>query len=69
MTVPQPPTVSIREAAKLLGIGASTAYAADRSDEFPAPVIKIGGRYIVPTQPLLDLLGLNELPSNEKETA
>lgn len=62
-------TVSIRQAATLMGVGNSTAYAIAREGKFPVPVIKIGGRYVVPTKPLLDLLGLDELPDLEKESA
>ncbi|MGP9760701.1 helix-turn-helix domain-containing protein [Corynebacterium sp. AOP12-C2-36] len=51
-------TYTVREAAKLLGIGASAAYAAAKADAFPVPVIKIGGRYVIPRRPLDDLLGL-----------
>ena len=61
MNIPTTPTVSLTEAAQLLGIGRSTAYAAARNDEFPVQVIKVGGRYIVPTKPLLDLLGIEEV--------
>lgn len=60
-----PPTISIRAAADVLGIGHSSAYAAARNDDFPVPVIRIGGRIVVPTKPLLDLLGLDSLPTNE----
>lgn len=60
-------TVTLREAAELIGIGSSTAYEAVRKDEFPTQVIKIGGRYVVPTKPLLDLLGLEELPPTDDE--
>lgn len=63
------PTVTLIQAAKLLGIGRSTAYAAVRSNEFPTPVIKIGGRYVIPTKPLLDLLNLEELPDSEAKVA
>lgn len=56
-------TVSIPEAAKLLGISRSSAYGAARTGNFPAPVLKINGRYVVPTKPLLDALGLDELPA------
>lgn len=63
------PTLTLVQAADLLGIGRSTAYAAVRNNDFPAPVIKIGGRYVVPTKPLLDLLGLEELPTTSKESA
>lgn len=58
-----PATVSLREAAKLLGVSNSTAYAAARNGSFPVPVLKIGGRYAVPAKPLLDALGLDELPA------
>lgn len=62
------PTITLKRAAGLLAIGVSTAYGAVRNDEFPVPVIKIGGRIVVPTKPLLDLLGLEELPA-EMEVA
>lgn len=42
----------------MLGIGRSSAYTAVREGNFPAKVIKIGGRYVVPTRPFLDVLGL-----------
>ena len=61
-----PPTITVRRAACLLGISESGAYASVRDNEFPVKVIKIRGRYVVPTKPLLDLLGLDELP---QETA
>lgn len=58
MPLPVTPTVSVGEAGKLLGIGKSTAYAAVNNGTFPVPTIKIGGRIVVPTRPLLELLGL-----------
>lgn len=57
------PTIPIPVAAKLLGISRSSAYGAARTGDFPAPVLKINGRYVVPTKPLLDVLGLDELPA------
>lgn len=56
-------TVTIKEAAKLLGVSPSSAYEAARTGKFPSPVIKISGRYVIPTRPLLDLLGIDELPA------
>ncbi|MCX7444390.1 helix-turn-helix domain-containing protein [Corynebacterium sp. P7003] len=53
------PTISVREAARLLGIGESSAYTAIRNNQFPTPVIKIGGRYVIPTAPLRQLLGVD----------
>lgn len=55
-------TLTLSEAANLLGISKSGAYNAARSNNFPTKVIQIGGRYVVPTRPLLDLLGLEALP-------
>lgn len=63
------PTVTIRRAAELLGISASGAYAAVRNNAFPTEIIQIGGRYVVPTAPLLELLGLDELPDLEGSAA
>lgn len=58
------PTIGLLEAAAILGIGRSTAYQSVSKDEFPVPVIRIGSRIVVPTKPLLDLLGLDELPED-----
>lgn len=55
-------SISLTQAAAMLGIGRSTSYMAAHDNEFPVPVIKIRGRFVVPVRPLLDLLGLDELP-------
>jgi hypothetical protein len=47
----------IETAASVLGIGRTTAYALARSDEFPAPVIRVGRRYVVSVEGLLAVLG------------
>ncbi|HCG2965964.1 helix-turn-helix domain-containing protein [Corynebacterium striatum] len=52
--------MTLREAAKIYGIGQSTAYEAARKDALPFPVLKVNSRYIVPTKPLLETLGLND---------
>ena len=62
------PTISVQVASKLLGIAQSTGYAAVNAGTFPTQVIKIGGRYVIPTKPLLDLLGLDELPAEATDT-
>jgi len=59
MTIPDSPTISIRDAAPLLGISTSTAYAAVKAGTFPVPVIHIGSRISVPTAPLRKLLGID----------
>ena len=53
-----PPTLDVTAAAKLLGIGRTTAYALARQNRLPFPVIKVGRQYRVPTSLLLQLLGL-----------
>lgn len=60
MTIPMTPTTTIRVACDLLGISLSTGYAAARAGTFPVQVIKVGGRYVVPTRPLLELLGMTD---------
>lgn len=63
-------TVSLPEAGKAIGIGESSSYAAVKNGTFPVPVIKVGGRYTVPTAPLRELLGLPPLDtSNPQEAA
>jgi excisionase family DNA binding protein len=61
-SVISPATYTVREAGRLLGLGNSSAYAAVKNGEFPVPVIKIGGRYVIPRKPLDDLLGLTDHP-------
>jgi predicted DNA-binding transcriptional regulator AlpA len=53
-----PVTVSVGTAARALGLGRSTAYELVRCDEFPCPVLHIGGSYRVPTAGLLRVLGI-----------
>ncbi|GLZ37847.1 helix-turn-helix domain-containing protein [Actinokineospora sp. NBRC 105648] len=53
-----PVTVDLMTAARTLGIGRTTAYAMARAEEFPCPLIRVGGSYRVPTAGLLRLLGL-----------
>lgn len=55
-------TVSVPTAARLLGMSESGVYKAIRLGKFPIQTIKIGGRILIPRQPLLDLLGVDTLP-------
>lgn len=52
------PTLTVEEVAGLIGIGRSSAYAAAREGALPFPVIKIGGRYVIPAKPLAVALGM-----------
>jgi excisionase family DNA binding protein len=50
-----PPTLTIPEAARLVGISRSAGYRAAAKGEIPT--IRIGRRLLVPTARLLELLG------------
>ena len=51
-------TVSIQEAALMLGVGRSTVYDAIRRGDFPLPVIRVGARCLVSRNALEQLLGI-----------
>jgi excisionase family DNA binding protein len=53
-TAPEPLTLSMPEAAHLLGIGVSTAYRLTSRGEFPIPVLRIGGIVKVSSKRLHD---------------
>lgn len=56
-----PATLTIPEAAELLGVGRNTAYLEAQTGELAGvPVIRVGRRLLIPRAPLLDLLGLPE---------
>ncbi|MFI5985626.1 helix-turn-helix domain-containing protein [Streptomyces sp. NPDC051555] len=57
-----PVAVDLRTAARALGIGRATAYKLVRQGVFPCPVLRVGGRYRIPTTPLMRLLGIEEQP-------
>ena len=52
-----PPTMSVEQAAKLLGVSRSAAYRAAASGQLPT--LAFGRRLLVPTAPLLKMLGLS----------
>jgi excisionase family DNA binding protein len=51
-----PPTISVERAGELLGVSRRAAYRAASRGEIPT--LRVGRRLLVPTQRLLDLLGL-----------
>ena len=53
-----PASLSLIEAAALLGIGRTHAYNLEAAGDFPVPVLHLGRVIRVPTAPLLELLGL-----------
>ena len=57
-----PETMRIEEAAKVLGIGRTAAYAAAKRGEIP--IIRIGGLRLVPKPALMKMLGEWECRKN-----
>lgn len=57
-----PLCVDLRTAARAFGISPATAYKLIRLGAFPCPVLRIGGRYRIPTAYLLHSLGIEERP-------
>ena len=65
-TVPDPqvrPTMTVAEAAELIGVSRATAYEAVRSGALPQ--IRLGRRIVVPTATVLSMLGL--CPTSPRE--
>lgn len=58
-----PPALDLPAAAHLLGISRTSAYELVRTGEWPSPVLRLGHRIKIPTQPLLELLGLSTVES------
>ena len=56
-----PATVTISEAARMIGISRSAGYRAAHKGEIPT--IRIGGRLLVPVAKLRSLLGLDKDPA------
>ena len=51
-------TVSVEEAAEMLGIGRTLAYRLAAAGQLPVPVVRIGRKLRIPAAPLRALLGL-----------
>jgi excisionase family DNA binding protein len=64
--VSEPLTISVEDAARLLGISRGLAYEAARSGQLP--VIRLGRRLLVPRQRLYELVGAaNGFPVDSRE--
>ncbi|RMI28412.1 helix-turn-helix domain-containing protein [Nocardia stercoris] len=59
------PTISIPDAARLLGIGRSTLYAAVKSGELPA--IRVGNRVRIPSKSIRRILQVETDPDIEAQ--
>jgi excisionase family DNA binding protein len=53
-----PPTLTVPEAAELLGCSPSALYESIRAGDAPVKVLRVGRAIRVPTKPTLELLGL-----------
>lgn len=51
-------TVTVPEAAELLGVSSWAAYEAIKAGEFPLPTIRVGRRIVVPAGPARAVLGV-----------
>jgi excisionase family DNA binding protein len=54
------PLMNLQEVARVMRIGRTKAYQLAQANELPAPVIKVAGRYRVPTAALLEALHLTD---------
>jgi hypothetical protein len=54
-----PVALDLPDAAQLIGISRTAAYELVRTGQWPSPVLRLGHRIKIPTQPLLELLGLS----------
>ncbi|MEU0840957.1 helix-turn-helix domain-containing protein [Streptomyces sp. NPDC005962] len=57
-----PVAVDLRTAARAFGICPATGYRLIHRGEFPCLVLRVGGRYRVPTNELMRVLGIDERP-------
>ena len=54
-----PPAIDLPAAARLLGIGRTSAYELVRTNAWPTPVLRLGRLIRIPSAPLLELLGIS----------
>ena len=52
------PTLTVPEAAEILGCSASALYEAIRAGDSPVRALHIGRKIVIPTRPLLEQLGV-----------
>ena len=59
-----PPTLSVEQAAELVGVGRNTAYRAAHRGDIPA--FRVGRQLRIPTAGLLRLLAIEQPPATRK---
>jgi len=52
-------TTDVVTAGSVLGVGRTTAYRLAREGQFPVPVRKVGGRYLIAVAHLLQAVGID----------
>ncbi|WP_020663079.1 helix-turn-helix domain-containing protein [Amycolatopsis benzoatilytica] len=55
-------TTDLMTAARMLGIGRTTAYKLARAGTLPVPAVRVGRSYRIAVAPLIELLGLDKEP-------
>lgn len=55
-------TTDLMTAARMLGIGRTTAYRLARTGTFPVPAVRGGHSYRIPVARVIELLGLDKEP-------
>lgn len=55
-------TTDLMTAARMLGIGRTTAYKLARTGTFPVPAVRVGRSYRIPVARVIELLGLDKEP-------
>ncbi|GAB3000657.1 helix-turn-helix domain-containing protein [Amycolatopsis acidiphila] len=55
-------TTDLMTAARMLGIGRTTAYKLARAGTFPVPAVRVGRSYRIPVARVIELLGLDKEP-------
>jgi excisionase family DNA binding protein len=57
-----PRTLTVPQAAQVLGIGRTLAYELVRTGAWPTPIVRAGKLIKIPTAPLMELLATGRLP-------
>lgn len=65
MNVPDKPTMSLYEAAAIFGISKTHAYRLAADDALPFPIIRLGKRIVVPTEPIRQMLCVSPAERNQ----
>lgn len=62
-----PPVIGVEQAGRAIGLHRQRAYHLIQQGKFPVPVHWVGHRYKIPTDPILDFLGVKR-PDHSQDT-